>query len=130
MEGAWPYAPVLEAFGDLCRQHPALLDGLDDSYRLELDRALSGEQAAWTGESAHQRLFVAAAELLRLAASDHGLLLVVDDVHEADEASLRLLHYLARSAVTEPVLIALAVPAARGAARGGVEPGGARRRRA
>lgn len=108
MEGAWPYAPVLEAFGDLCRKHPALLDGLDDSYRHELDRALSGEQPAWSGETAHQRLFVAAAELLRLAASDRGLLLVVDDVHEADEASLRLLHYLARSAVTEPVLITLA----------------------
>ena len=108
MEGAWPYAPVLEAFGDLCRQHPSLLDGLDDSFRLELDRALSGEQAIWSGESAHQRLFVAAAELLRLAASDRGLLLVVDDVHEADEASLRLLHYLARAAVTERVLVAVA----------------------
>ncbi len=108
MEGAWPYAPVLEAFADLCRQHPALLDGLNDSYRLELDRALSGEQATWTGESAHQRLFVAAAELLRLAASDHGLLLVVDDVHEADDGSLRLLHYLARAAVTEQAVIALA----------------------
>ena len=108
MEGAWPYAPVLEAFGDLCRQHPALLDGLDDSFRLELDRALSGEQASWSGETAHQRLFVASAELLRLAASDRGLLLVVDDVHEADEASLRLLHYLARTAVTERALITLA----------------------
>ncbi|MGZ8750134.1 MAG: AAA family ATPase, partial [Pseudonocardia sp.] len=108
MEGAWPYAPVLEAFGDLCRQHPSLLDGLDDSFRLELDRALSGEQASWSGETAHQRLFVAAAELLRLAASDRGLLLVVDDLHEADEASLRLLHYLARTAVTERVLITLA----------------------
>ena len=108
MEGAWPYAPVLEAFDDLCRQHPTLLDGLDDSFRLELDRALSGEQATWSGETAHQRLFVAAAELLRLAASDRGLLLVVDDLHEADEASLRLLHYLARTAVTEQVLITLA----------------------
>ena len=29
-------------------------------------------------------------------------------MHEADEASLRLLHYLARCAVTEPVLVALA----------------------
>ena len=45
----------------------------------------------------HQRLFVAAAELVRLAAAGHGLLLVVDDLHEADEASLRLLHYLSRS---------------------------------
>ena len=37
VEGAWPYAPVLEALADLCRQHPALLDGLDDVYR-ERDR--------------------------------------------------------------------------------------------
>ena len=104
VEGSWPYAPVLEAFADLCRRHPALLDGLDDSYGDELDRALAGQEISWSGETAHQRLFVAAAELLRLAAAGHGLLLVVDDVHEADEASLRLLHYLARCAVTEPVV--------------------------
>ena len=53
---------------------------------------------SWSGESGHQRLFVAAAELVRLAATGHGLLLVVDDLHEADEASLRLLHYLSRCA--------------------------------
>ena len=63
----------------------------------EIERALSGRDVTgWTGESGHQRLFVAAAELLRLAAAGHGLLLVVDDVHEADEATLRLLHYLSR----------------------------------
>ena len=32
----------------------------------------------------------------------------MDDLHEADEASLRLLHYLARCAVTEPVVILVA----------------------
>ncbi len=108
VEGPWPYAPVLEALNDLCRKHHALLDGLDDVYRLEIERALSGREVSWTGESSHQRLFVAAAELIRLAAAGHGLLIVVDDVHEADEASLRLLHYLSRCAVTEPVLIVLA----------------------
>ena len=108
VEGPWPYAPVLEALNDLCRKHHALLDGLDDVYRLEIERALSGREVSWTGESSHQRLFVAAAELIRLAAAGHGLLLVVDDVHEADDASLRLLHYLSRCAVTEPVLIVLA----------------------
>jgi DNA-binding SARP family transcriptional activator len=108
IEGPWPYAPVLEALSDLCRRHPSLLDGLDDNYRQELDRALSASEVSWTGESAHQRLFVAAAELLRLAAAGHGLLLVVDDIHEADEASLRLLHYLARVALTERVVIVLA----------------------
>ncbi|HET8983812.1 MAG TPA: AAA family ATPase, partial [Pedococcus sp.] len=108
VEGPWPYAPVLEALGDLCRKHPSLLDGLDDNFRLELDRALSAREVSWGGESAHQRLFVAAAELLRLAAAGHGLLLVIDDIHEADQASLRLLHYLARCAAGEKAVLALA----------------------
>jgi DNA-binding SARP family transcriptional activator/tetratricopeptide (TPR) repeat protein len=108
VEGPWPYAPALEALSDLCRRHPALLDGLDEAFRAELERGLSGRDVSWSGESGHQRLFVAAAELLRLAAAGHGLLLVVDDVHEADEASLRLLHYLARCALGESVVIALA----------------------
>jgi DNA-binding SARP family transcriptional activator len=67
IEGAWPYAPVLEALADLCRRHPVLLDGLADEYRAEIEGALRGTAADWTGESRHQRLFVSAAELLRLA---------------------------------------------------------------
>ena len=97
VEGAWPYAPVVEALADVCRRHPTLLDGLPDHHREEIDRALAGVEMAWTGGSAHQRLFVAAAELVRLAAASNGLLLAVDDVHDADDASLRLLHYIARA---------------------------------
>ncbi|MGN6577883.1 MAG: AAA family ATPase [Nocardioides sp.] len=122
MEGPWPYAPVLEALSDLCRRHPALLDGLGELYRQEIDRALSGRDVSWSGESGHQRLFVAAAELLRLASAGHGLLLVVDDLHEADEASLRLLHYLSRCAVGESAVLALALrPATTAAAARVVE---------
>ena len=105
VEGSWPYAPVLEALADVCRRHVALLDGLDDSYRVEIDRALSGGEVAWSGDRGHQRLFVAAAELVRLAASGQGLLLTIDDVHDADEASLRLLHYLARATSNERVAL-------------------------
>lgn len=105
VEGAWPYAPVLDAFADLCRRHPTLLDGLGDTYRQEIERALAGADLSWSGEGTHQRLFVAAAELLRLAASGTGLLLAMDDMHEADEASLRLLHYLARCVSGERALI-------------------------
>ena len=108
VEGPWPYAPVLEALSDMCRRHTALCDGLPDIYRQEIERALSGQDVSWSGESAHQRLFVAAAELVRLASAGHGMLLVVDDVHEADDASMRLLHYLSRCAVNESVLIVLA----------------------
>lgn len=108
VEGPWPYAPVLEALSALCRRHPALLDGLGDDYRAEIERALAGQDLGWTGENSHQRLFVAAAELMRVAAAGPGLLLVVDDLHDADEASLRLLHYLARCAVDERVVLVLA----------------------
>ena len=86
---------------------PTLLDGLPDHHREEIDRALAGAEIAWTGESSHQRLFVAAAELVRLASATNGLLLTIDDVHDADDASLRLLHYIARSTRDQRVCIVL-----------------------
>ncbi|QSB15219.1 AAA family ATPase [Natronosporangium hydrolyticum] len=109
VEGAWPYAPVLEALADLCRRHPALLDGLADRYREEIDRALAGRELDWSGEGGHQRLYLAAAELTRLAAGagGGGALLILDDLHEADEASLRLLHYLVRSCGEERLALLL-----------------------
>jgi hypothetical protein len=107
VEGAWPYAPIVEALADVCRRHPSLLDGLSDNHREEIDRALSGAEIAWTGESSHQRLFVAAAELVRVASATHGLLLTIDDVHGADDATLRLVHYIARSTRDQRVCIML-----------------------
>ncbi|WP_149260206.1 AAA family ATPase [Actinomadura sp. K4S16] len=107
IEGAWAYAPVLEALADLCRHHPTLLDGLDDRCREDIDRALSGRVLDWDGDGSHQRLFVAVAELVRLAAAGTGVLLTVDDVHEADDASLRLLHYLSRSCLSERLILVL-----------------------
>ncbi len=107
VEGAWPYAPVVEALADMSRKHPTLLDGLADVHREEIDRALGGTEMPWSGGSSHQRLFVAVAELVRLASATHGLLLTIDDVHDADDASLRLVHYLARSTASERVCIVL-----------------------
>ena len=115
VEGAWPYAPVIEALGGVCRQDPGLLSDLAGPHRDELDRARNSTPASWAGQSTHQRLFLAAAELVKLAATGKGLLLTVDDVHDADDGSLRLLHYLARSARGQRVCIVLAhrpVPAA------------------
>ncbi len=108
VEGAWPYAPIVEALADVCRRHPPLLDGLPDHHREEIERALAGTDLAWSGAGSHQRLFVAAAELVRLASATNGLLLTIDDVHDADDASLRLLHYIARSTHDERVCIVVA----------------------
>jgi len=108
VEGAWPYAPVTEALAGVGRQDPALLAGLAARHREEIDRARNGAPAGWAGQSAHQRLFVAAAELVSLAAASRGLLLTVDDAHDADDGSLRLLHYLARSALGQRVCIVVA----------------------
>ncbi|MFL5911733.1 MAG: ATP-binding protein [Gaiellaceae bacterium] len=107
VEGAWPYAPVVEALADFCRRDPTLLEGLPHHHRHEIERALAGAEATWTGGSSHQRLLVAAAELVRLASAANGLLLTIDDLHDADDASLRLLHYIARSTHDQPVCIVL-----------------------
>ncbi len=82
----------------------------------------------WSGEGGHQRLFVAVAELLRLAAADRGAMLLLDDLHEADEASLRLLHYLARCAVTERHRVGDRPPAGTAARRRSSRSGPASRR--
>ncbi|HET9254009.1 MAG TPA: AAA family ATPase [Pseudonocardiaceae bacterium] len=107
VEGAWPYAPVAEALAAVCRDQPTLLGGPPGHHRDELNRALATAEVSWTGASSRQRLYVAAAELLRRASATRGLLLTIDDVHDADDASLRLLHYLARSAFDQRVCLVL-----------------------
>src|SRR5262249_3774310 len=97
VEGAWPYAPLIEALCAVCQREPALLGRLAGHHRAEIARALDGPETTWAGRSMHQRLFMAAGELVRLAAAPGGLLLTIDDVHDADDASLRLVHYLVRS---------------------------------
>ncbi|MBI3967530.1 MAG: tetratricopeptide repeat protein [Chloroflexi bacterium] len=70
-------------------------------------RALFGDAASDLGRltasttsavrADRQRLFAAIAELLRRGAAESPVLLALDDLHAADEASLQLLHYLART---------------------------------
>jgi len=109
VEGAWPYAPVIEALSDMCRRDADLAGRLAGPHREAIGRALSGRELSWAGNSTHQPLLLAAAELVRVAATDQGLLLTIDDLHDADDASLRLLHYLVRSARDQRVCLVLAL---------------------
>ena len=54
----------------------------------------------------HFRLFEEVTGILRRAAGDHGLLVLLDDIQWADSASLELLEFLASHMVDVPVLVA------------------------
>ena len=70
---------------------PTLLDGLSDHHREEIDRALAGRR-----DRVDRRELAPAAVRRRGRAGPrsrrrrNGLLLTIDDVHDADDASLRL----------------------------------------
>ena len=108
VDGPWPYAPVLEAIDDVLRQAPELLDDLPEAYCDELMRvrdAPGSPHERPDDADGHQRLFVAVDMLIRLACSSRGLVLFIDDLHVADDASLALLHYIARQANRERLLL-------------------------
>lgn len=119
VDGPGPYAPVLEAIDDLLRSAPELLDNLPATHRAELMRVREAPGSTHDGfgdDDGHQRLFVAVDELVRLASQSRGLVLFIDDVHAADDASLALLHYIARQATRSRLLLV-------GTARSGVNTG-------
>src|ERR687888_1365754 len=98
-----PYLPLVEALGNsLSRQNVERLGTELGAARLELAQLFpqlgDGEVAAPLGDPAQAklRLFEAVVALLAVPAREHGLLLVVEDVHWADSATRELLDHLAR----------------------------------
>ena len=59
------------------------------------------------GETARYRIAEALHELVSCVADEHPLILVVDDYHLADDASLALLHILLRRMERQPVMVIL-----------------------
>jgi DNA-binding SARP family transcriptional activator len=92
------FGPWVEALRAPLR--PDVLVGLDEVWRTELGRlfpevAAPDRPPSPTAES-QVRLFEAVAQLVRHLATRHPLLIVLEDVHWADEISLRLLSFLGR----------------------------------
>jgi class 3 adenylate cyclase len=107
-----PYLPLVEAIGNFLATEGA------DSIARELGPARSplaqlfpqlgdGGASERSGDpgQAKLRLFESIVALLVVAASDRGLLLVVEDAHWADESTLELLEHLARRVVAMPALV-------------------------
>jgi class 3 adenylate cyclase len=102
-ELALPYLPLIEAIGNhLNDEGVASVAERLGPERRELAQLFpqlaDSDGAAPEGnpEQAKLRLFEAIVALLELAASDGGLLLVVEDAHWADESTRELLDHLAR----------------------------------
>jgi tetratricopeptide (TPR) repeat protein len=108
-EGRAPYAPLVEALEPLASRRPELAGALTDSAQAALSRLLPSvrppPEAAEQAVDRH-RVFSAVAQLLVQAAAERGVALVIDDLHVADEATVAVVHYLARSAAGERLLVA------------------------
>src|SRR4051794_7421589 len=108
-----PFAAIVDALDDyLASLNPRLLAPLAAEERAELARifpALAGEAEDERGpEGERFRAHRAVRSLLDLLAVGQPVVLAVDDLHWADEASAELLAYLVRRPPKGPVVLALA----------------------
>ena len=108
----WVFVDALDEYVE--GLDPLRLEALDEGVQAELATVLPSLSALATGRQValqHERYrsHRAVRELLELLASTQPLVLVLDDLHWADEASLELLGALLRRAPAGAVLMALAV---------------------
>jgi ATP/maltotriose-dependent transcriptional regulator MalT len=103
----WVFADALDEYVQALE--PRRLAGLDDAVRAELATVLpSLGGAAATGQAERYRAHRAVRELLELLAAAKPLVLVLDDLHWADDASVELLGALLRRPPDAAVLLAAA----------------------
>ena len=104
--GPWIEALRMAGMGD----DPELVDRLGPSRRSELSRLLpelaGPDQPTPERAEDHTRLFEAIADLVTELATRQPLLVTLEDIHWADELSLRLLFYLGRRLEPARVLLA------------------------
>ncbi|MGZ4227745.1 MAG: ATP-binding protein [Solirubrobacteraceae bacterium] len=111
-EGRTPYAPLSEALDPLAGRRPELIGALADRAQLALSWLLPSVRrpdGALEEEVDRRVVFRAVAELLRQAAAERGVVLAIDDLNNADEATAALVHHLARSGAGERMLVVIAM---------------------
>ena len=106
-EQIFPFGPWVDVLRSAIKGHE--LDGFSPVWQAELSRLLPelgepGVQAPASAED-HLRLFDAVVRLVRHLASQQPQVLMLDDLHWADEMSLRLLSFLGRRIQGAPVFI-------------------------
>jgi DNA-binding SARP family transcriptional activator/class 3 adenylate cyclase len=104
-EGRLPYGPIHDALADYLRAQPSLFLGRVRGLEQDLARivpeirSLVGDAIKATRrdtEAERIQLFLAVCQALERISEVNPLLLVLDDLHWADDATLQLLHFLLR----------------------------------
>lgn len=107
-EGELPYGPAFEALDTLLGTRPDLAAALPDGARAVLGMLtpfVPAPPSAAPGEAPRHRVMGAIGQLVLAAGRERGLLLAIEDLHAADEATIELVAYLARAARRERVLV-------------------------
>ena len=107
-EGRTPYAPLVEALDPLAAVRPELAGALAEGAQVALSRLLPSVRAPARAADEpldRRRVFWAIAQLLGRAAAERGVVLVIDDLDAADEATVALVHHLARRAAGVRLLV-------------------------
>jgi DNA-binding SARP family transcriptional activator len=105
-----PFGPWVEALRVALACQPALRDRLGSPWCSELARLLPELADTPAGQGARSsdgylRLFEAVGRALQVLAAPRPLLVVMEDLHWADDMSLRLFGYLARRVAGWPVML-------------------------
>ena len=95
----WPWSQVLRASG------LPTAELREAAWLLQPGAGSARPMNAAAADDARFRLFEAVTRCLSGLAADRPVLVVLDDLHWADEPSLRLLGFLARAIAAEPVLL-------------------------
>lgn len=108
MDGPASYAPVVEALDRLLFERPDLAASLTETARQVLARLGAGVASPGSaGEQpiSRQRILLAITQLVTLVARERPVVLFLDDLHQADESTIELVHYLAEQARFHRVLL-------------------------
>jgi tetratricopeptide (TPR) repeat protein len=109
-EQVLPFGPWVDALRPAVTDD-AVLASLNPVWRSELTRLfpeIAGPALPAAGDDA-RRLFEGVTRLVQLLTVQRPLVLILEDLHWADEMSLRLLAFLCRRAPTFPLLVTLTV---------------------
>lgn len=109
-EAGHAFAPLTEAFDRLLAERLDLADKLTETARSVLARLATGlsSSAENVEPITRQQVLSAAAQLLTVIAKERPVLMLLDDLHVADESSLQLFTYLSRHAHFDRIMMVAA----------------------